>query len=152
MAYLTGEDALGPDLAATVGSLVGGYVFATLGKAKPGSPWTVAGEAGTLAAASVARRLTQSPYLSAIAEGLQYGTAFGLGEWVGEATTTLGHHGPGAVQPWLPGGSAGTAGSSLASASLARPKAEVARADLVQPLPVTGPTTLYRFQRRRTAY
>jgi hypothetical protein len=147
MAYLTGEDALGPDLAATLGTLVGGYLFSTLGKAKPGNPWTVAGEAGTLAAAAVTRRLTNRPYLSAIAEGLQYGTAFGLGEWIGEATTTLGHHGPGAVQPWLPGGS-----TSTASASLAQPKAEVARADIVQPLPTTGPTTLYRFQRRRTAY
>jgi len=152
--YGTGEDALGPDLVAALGALIAGYFVTSWQKVKPNNPWPIAAEGGALAVGAATRRMTRRPYLQAIAEGLEYGSAFGIGQWIGAATTTLGHSAPGAVQPWLPSvPAAGTPASGTTTDVVTAAAPDVAAEALVAPLPASsGGGTLYQFRRRRTAY
>lgn len=139
------EDSLTSQLVATFGAAAGGYLLESWQKAANGSPWPVAAEGGTLVGSAIARRLTRHPILNETAEAMQYGSAWGLGRWAADITTTIGGKAPGAAPPWMPG--------STSSSGYEAPPNPGIPTDLVQPLIPNSPVTeSYRYNRRRVAY
>ena len=136
------EDGLTAQLVGTFTAAAGGYLLESWQKAKPGDALPVATEMATLVGGALGRRLTRHPIVSETMEALQYGSAWGLGRWTADITTTLGGQAPGAAPPWMPGQASGTTGLVDQPLPL----------DLVTPLTPTQPvTTSYHYTRRRLA-
>lgn len=132
-------------LVASLATAAGGYLLESWQKAKPADALPVAAEGLGFVATAFAHRFVRHPLLSEVAEGLQYGTAWGLGRWAADITTTIGDHAPGAPAPWMPGVAAAT--------SPVLPVPNRSDIGLVTPLPPTAAVTQpYRYTRRQVAY
>lgn len=137
------EDGLWSQVIASVTTAALGYGVESWQKAQPGNALPVATEMGLFVGGTVGRRIGHHPVWRETMEGIQYGTAWGLGRWTADITPTIGGHGPGVAPPWMPGSSSTTGMVDL------NPPAPV---DLVTALPPNQPlTTQYQYTRRRVA-
>jgi hypothetical protein len=115
---------------------VGGYALESWQKADPGGAGPMIADFATLVGSAFGRRLARHPMLHEAMAALEYGAAWGAGQWVAHVTTTVGNHPAGASVPWIPGTPAsGTSATDWLRTLEAAPAAPTAPATTPAALP-----------------
>lgn len=149
-----GRESWGTDLASAAAAIAAGYLLSSAQKAASNPLMPLVGSAVVGAGAIGLTHLFQNPYAHEISEAVGYVGLGSVGQWIGEATTTIGNKGPGAAPVYLP---KKASSSSAARIAAARAQAELARgggqAAIVQPLqPQPGrPTQVYQYSNEDVA-
>jgi hypothetical protein len=130
----------GTDLISAIAALGSGYLFTSWQKASSNPLVPLVGEAVIGAGAVGAKHLAgRRPYLHEALEAVGYGSLFGIGTWVAEATSTLGGKGPGAPPVFMPGAkSAAAHAAAMRAAALAAARPQPDLVPTPNPMPAAA--------------
>lgn len=149
-----GRESWATDLVAAGVAVLAGYGFSTWDKASTNPLFPLIGKGAAGIAGVGARHILRNPYAHAAAGAIGIAGFGAVGQWMGEATTTLGNKGPGAAPVYLPQAASKSANAARIAAARAQAAAVArAQADIVQPLqPSPGSATeVYQYPHEQIA-